>query len=133
MTNPHVAALEQLAVYQLVYPGAVLLRQGALPPSTGMDGPSGATAIKVYGIPAPTPAGVTPQAILAWYHQHLQAQGWTFILASRLSAYSAQERWITDKYYAIIGIYERQLLRYYEPSIDPTKYPIAFAISLGER
>ena len=131
-TNPHVAALEQLPGFQLAYPGATLLRQGALPPSQGIDGSSGATAGKVYGIPAPVPAGVTPQGIVAWYHQRLQAQGWTLNIHNE-SGYQAQEYWINAKYYFEIGVYDPAFLHYYHPWVDPTKYPLVFDVTVGER
>lgn len=132
MTNPHVAALEQLPAYQLAYPGAALLLQGALPPSKGIDGNSGATAAKVYGIAAPVPVEVTPQAIVAWYHSQLQAHGWA-TYPSNVTGYQAQEYWINGKYYFNIGVYDPKYMRYYQPSVDKSKYPLVFDVSVGER
>lgn len=133
MTNPHVAALEQLPAYQLAYPGATLLRQGALPPSKGIDGNSGATAAKVYGIAAPVPVEVTPQAIVAWYHRQLQAQGWSQSSPNYFTGFQAQEFWLNPNYYVSIAVYNPKYTHKYEPSVDTTKYPIVFAVFLGER
>lgn len=132
-TDPHVAALTQVPAYQLAYPGAMILQQGSHPPSAGLDGRSGATAGKVYGIPAPVPAEITPQVILAWYHTHLQAQGWSQYMGSNLTGYQAQEFWLNARYYIRIGIYAPKYLRYYLPSVDPSKYPLVFNVSIGER
>lgn len=133
MTNPHVEALEQLPAYQLAYPGAALLRQGALPPSKGIDGNSGATAAKVYGIAAPVPVEVTPQAIVAWYHRQLPAQGWSEYFGSYLTGYQAQEFWLNARYYLRIGVYNPKYISTYQPSVDTSKYPMVFDVSVGER
>jgi hypothetical protein len=131
-TNPHVAALEQLPAFQLVYPGAVLLKQGAVPPSKSIDGNEGAVAAKVYGIPAPLPVGVDFHAVLGWYHRQLQAQGWRFVPATNVSTYIAREYWAFAQYYANVGVYDNALIKYYQPTIDINKYPLVFDVSVGE-
>jgi hypothetical protein len=133
MTNPHVAALEQLPAFQLAYPGATLLRQGALPPSKGIDGDEGATAAKVYGIAASVPAEVTPQAIVAWYHPQLQTQGWSQYFGSYLTGFLVQEFWLKANYYVRIAVYNPKYTHDYEPAVDTTKYPIVFGVFIGER
>lgn len=133
VTNSHVAALEQLSVSHLVYPGSVLLKQGALPPSQGIDGNSGASARKMYGIAAPLPAGVTGQAVLNWYHQQLQTQGWTSTPSPTLSGYTLEEYWTNGSYYADLGIWDNSFVPSYQPGVDITKYPLLFDVSVGER
>lgn len=133
MTNPHVAALEQLPAYHMMYPGSVLLKQGALPPSQGVDGNSGANARKMYGIAAPLPTGVTGQAVLTWFHQQLQTQGWTLGPSYNASGYSLREYWTKANYYAVIGIWDNSLVTLYQPGVDVTKYPLLFDVSVGER
>lgn len=133
MTNSHVAALLKLPPYQLAYPGAVLISQGATPPSRTIDGSQGATAGKLYGMEAPVPAGITGRSILAWYHRQLAALGWRFVQAPNVGSYEAREYWSDGKgYYCNIGIYDRDMLQYYLPSVDANKYPILFGVSVGE-
>lgn len=133
MTNSHVAALLKLPPYRLAYPGAVLISQGATPPGRTIDGSQGASAGKLYGMEAPVPAGVTGRGILAWYHQQLAALGWQFIQAPNVSTYEAREYWSDGKsYHCNIGIYDRDMLQYYLPSVDANKYPILFAVSVSE-
>ena len=133
MTNSHVAALEQLPAYHLVYPGWVLLRQSALPPSRGIDGKSGAVARKMDGIAAPLPAGVTGQAVMAWFHQQLQARGWTVIPSPRLSTYTLCEYWTSGYYYTTIGIWDNQFVPSYQPGVDVINYSLLFDVGVGER
>ena len=133
MMNSPVAALLKLPPYHLAYPGAVLISQGASPPSSTIDGSQGAIAGKLYGMEAPVPAGVTGRSILAWYHQQLAALGWHFLPGANVSSYEAREYWNDGKgYYCNIGIYDRAMLQYYLPSVDANKYPILFKVSVGE-
>jgi hypothetical protein len=133
MTNSHVAALLKLPPYQLVYPGSVLISQGASPPSSTIDGSQGATAGKLYGMEAPVPAGVTGRGILAWYHQQLAALGWRFVPTANVGSYEVREYWNDgQRYYCNIGIYSRTMLKWYLPSVDANKYPILFDVSVGE-
>jgi hypothetical protein len=133
MTNPHVAALEQLPAFHLVYPGATLLRQGARPPTVGFGGKEGAIVGKVYGMAAPLPPTVDANVILVWYRKQLATLDWTFMAIPKGSGFTVEAYWIEGKYYADVGIYDPQQVHVYEPSVDTTKYPLVFDLTIGER
>ncbi len=87
--------------------------------------------IKAFGIAAPVPAQVNGQAILDWYDQQLQAQGWTPTSSGGIgSIFSMEKHWSNGSYYLSIGIYDPKAIQDYKLPIDTTKYPLAFQLSI---
>ena len=80
--NPHVIALQNVPVYQLMYPGSQLLVSSARPPEQTPRGVVGAIVSREYGLPSTTtPTNIPvhtdiPSTVLAWYGPNLAAQGW---------------------------------------------------------
>lgn len=128
LTNPRVVALLHLPEYQLVYPGAVLLGHSVQAPSSRPFDREPASAGKTYGLPAPIPAQVTDQAIMAWYTQQLQARGWTPTSGGRLSDYSVNSYWSNGSATVLIGVFTLTFIQHYEPSIDTITYPLVFQL-----
>lgn len=130
--DPHILALQRLGAYQLRYPGATLLHADAATPRQGLEGETGAQVFETFGIHAPVPAKTTPVAILSWYGMQLQAQGWKPVTRGSFAQFDAQQVWVLGDRSARVGVYDPKQLSQYEPTVDPTVYPLVFQMQIIE-
>lgn len=133
-----VAALEQHPALEIRYPGALLLAEFHTHPRRReeAEGPGGRThyrgAIFVqryFGFLAPVPPEHTPQAVLAWYQEQFEAQGWEKVESDDLARTLHLKAMLCLRqpdYRLDVSVFERLSMSFG----DTTTYPLLFDMSL---
>lgn len=130
--DPHIRVLQRLGAYQLRYPGSTLLHTDASPRQQGLGHVNGAQVFETFGIHTPVPATDTPTAILKWYADQLQGQGWTALNTPSDVQFQVEGNWENGGDLAIMGIYAPDQIRTYEPTVDTAAYPLVFQLHIVE-